>query len=241
MLFLFEKSKNQRPLHPIIIVEEEIEEEREREILNQLEMARKEVLKKFEKSMEEEAHEVLTNLKVLAEKRKILLSEKEIALEKQRVHEREIALKKKREHEREIALKKKREHEREIARKKREHERVVALLKKREEERRIALLKKEKISKAVAIEEEVSETVYDLKEIPFVEEDLYTLSKEEQRDFKNFEIIAQSKPFVLEESIEIKSPEPYEGEEDEVPLEDLPFVETLGVVEVSDAFVLNEK
>jgi uncharacterized protein with gpF-like domain len=229
MLFLFEKSKNQRPLHPIIIVEEEIEEEREREILNQLEMARKEVLKKFEKSMEEEAHEVLTNLKVLAEKRKILLSEKEIALEKQRVHEREIA------------LKKKREHEREIARKKREHERVVALLKKREEERRIALLKKEKISKAVAIEEEVSETVYDLKEIPFVEEDLYTLSKEEQRDFKNFEIIAQSKPFVLEESIEIKSPEPYEGEEDEVPLEDLPFVETLGVVEVSDAFVLNEK
>jgi hypothetical protein len=65
------------------------------------------------------------------------------------------------------------------------------------------------------------------------QDDLHYLSKEERKNFKNFEVVSVSKTFVLEEEQKIKSPEHYNGVEKEVKFEDLAFVETLGIVNVS--------
>lgn len=65
------------------------------------------------------------------------------------------------------------------------------------------------------------------------QDDLHYLSKEERENFKNFEVVSVSKPFVLEAEQKIKSPERYRGVQQEVKFEDLAFVETLGVVNVS--------
>jgi len=113
--------------------------------------------------------------------------------------------------------------------KKRAKERAEAIVKKRAKERAEAIVKKRAKERAEAI---VKKRV-----ILGDQHDLHILSTDEAKIFKNLEIVSESKPFVLEGKLEIKSPKKYSGAEKEIDFEALPFVETLGVVSVSKPFV----
>lgn len=106
------------------------------------------------------------------------------------------------------------------------------------------LPKKQKIIKKVIVKKQVHLAQVKVEVTPSVkskkreillgeQDDVYYLSEEERKNFKNLEVLFVSKPFVLEEEQQMKSPEPYKGVQQEVKLEDLAFVETLGVVNVS--------
>jgi len=65
------------------------------------------------------------------------------------------------------------------------------------------------------------------------QENLHFLSIEERKKFKNFEVVFTSKPFTLEDDQEMKYPQQYTGKDEQVKLEELLLVKTLGVVAVS--------
>ena len=125
--------------------------------------------------------------------------------------------------------------------KKRAKERAEAIVKKRAKERAEAIVKKRAKERAEAIvkkrAKERAEAIAKQRVILGDQHDLHILSTDEAKIFKNLEIVSESKPFVLEGKLEIKSPKKYSGAEKEIDFEALPFVETLGVVSVSKPFV----
>ena len=73
------------------------------------------------------------------------------------------------------------------------------------------------------------------------EDEVYSLSKEESENFKNFEIVSISKTFTLEESPSFQNPTVYREVESQVALEELPLVETFGVVNVSKPSIYRDE
>jgi len=253
-------------IEPIVIPKKVIKEDNSSEILEKLKMVTDEVFENSELSTDMEAGAVLSKLKELEEKRAEIIKEKleKERIEKERVlalekelKKRELARKHKIEKERAIALKRELARKKELAQKEKiEKERVLALknelLRKREleekeriaKERAIALKKRRelelKIKLAKKIELEDKEkiiTITGTKILLGEQHDLHTLSEKERKNFKHLEVVSESKPFILEKDIIVKSPKPYQGVQEDVKLEELPFAKTLGVIAVSKPFV----
>ena len=68
------------------------------------------------------------------------------------------------------------------------------------------------------------------------QQNIYTLPREEEESFKNIEVFS-----TLEERPEIKSPKATQTLQKEIDLEELPLVETLGVINVSKPFLKQEE
>ncbi len=122
--------------------------------------------------------------------------------------------------------------------KKKKNKKVFNKIKNAKKRRKITKQKKLKRKKKIAEKIEVSKKIKTVKEGIILGEQptIYTLSKEEAKNFHNWEVISESKPFVLEDKPKIKSPKEYKEVQKDIDLNTLPLVETLGVVNVSKPF-----
>ena len=229
-----------------IVIPKFVKEENDIEILEKLKEATKEAFENAEPSDSEVADEVLSRLRALAKSRE----EKEKALKRKRELEKKKALARKRELEKKKALAQKRELEKKkaLARKrelekkkalarKRELEKKKALARKRELEKKKALVQKRELEKKKALALASKIEPKRVKNFLGEQKEIHTLSKEEEKTFHNLEVISVSKPFVLEDKPEIKSPKNEKGMQEEIELKKLPLVETLGVINVSEPFL----
>ena len=242
-----------------IVIPISVKEESNAEILEKLKVATKEVFKNAEPSEDEVAEEVLVALKALLksredkkqrvidekikrEKHKELLRtkerEKRERIERQRERAKKKLLKqkelarKKEQAKRKLAKEKASAKKKELARKKRLEEKR-RLVKKRELEKKKALSLVPKIT---------PKRVKTVKEgiVLGEQQDVHTLSKEKESRFQHLEVVSESKTFVLEEKPKIKNPKQYQGSQNRVEFDELPWVKTLGVVNVSKPFLKHQ-
>ena len=211
--FFEEKISSEVPVSKPIIIEpivipKSVKEESNDEILEKLKLVTKEAFENAEPSEDEVAKEVLLILKSFV---KVIESEKEKTLLEKR---------------KEITRKKKLLKVKELARKKK-------LAKEKRLKKKIELKKKKALPVAMKISPVIVKDAVVLEE----EQDIYTFSKEEEENFNNLEVVSQSTTFTLEETPKIKNPKQYHDVQQEVNLEELPLVETLGVINVSKPFL----
>jgi hypothetical protein len=237
-----------------IVIPNSVKEESNAEIIEKLKEATKEVFENAEPSEDEVAKEVLIALKALLKSReenKQRMLDEKIKREKQKelLQQKEREKRKKLERKRERA-KKKLLKQKELARKKEQAKRKLAkekasakrkelARKKRLEEKR-KLEKKKSLSLAPKI---IPIKVRTLKEgiVLGEQHDIHTLSKDKERSFHHLEVVSESKPFVLEERPKIKNPKQYQGSQNRVKFDELPWVETLGVINVSKPYLKQEE
>ena len=251
-----------------IVIPHSVKEESSAEILAKLKVATKEVFENTEPSEEEVAKEVLASLRALVksrerEKQRVIEEEKrrkklkelkqkrEQEKRKERLRKRELEKKKRLIREKELAKKRayvKRQEQakrKELARKKRLEvkrrlERKRKLAQKRELQKKRELEKKKALALA---RKKASMEVRTVKKgiVLGEQQDIHTLSKDRERTFHHLEVVAESKPFVLEERPKIKNPKQYHGVEKELQFDELPWAETLGVLTVSKPFLKHQE
>lgn len=217
----------------VLTVLQQFEKEREAKFQRELEIERELSRKKeFEEQREIEIKEEIARARAARERRAFMRKRKRLAKEKRLKEKQELAKRVEDEKKRKIAKVK------ELKKKEREKERKIAKAKE--------LKKIEKKSK-LTMKKKPKPKIKKRKIVPFhsplritslgIQQDLHTLSKEEREKFKHLEVVSVSKSFALERKLDIKSPIEYRGTKSEVKFEELPFVETLGVVAVSKPFV----
>jgi len=221
-----------KPIHiEPIIIPPSVKEDSDDEILEKLKLVTKEIFKNAQPSEDEIAQEVLLTLKALLKSKKEednkqkdidkkrelakikLLKEKEFIRKKEELRKKEYA--------RELDRKKKLEEKKRLASKKDLEEKIILFIAPK-----INHEKEKTIKESIILGEQ---------------QDIYTLSKEEEKKFHNLEIVSESETFILEEKTKIKNPIANKESEIEVNLDDLPLVETLGVINVSKPFLKNQE
>ena len=247
-----------------IVIPASVKEESDAEILVRLKEATKEVFEHAEPSEDEVAKEVLASLTALVKSRE---REKQRVIEEEKRRKKLKALKRKKEQEKRKARLRKREREkkkrlfeekerakkrayvkRKEEAKRKEFARKKRLDAKRRLERKRKLAEKRKLAQKRALEKKKALALASKKasmEIRTVKKgivlgeqhDIHTLSKDKERTFHQLEVVSASKPFALEERPNIKNPKQYHGVEKELPFDELPWVESLGVLTVSKPFL----
>ena len=242
-----------------IVIPNSVKEESNAEILEKLKVATKEVFENAEPSEDEVAEEVLIVLKALIKSRedkeqrvldekikrenqkKFLLQkerEKRERLERKRERAKKKLLKqkalarKKEQAKRKLAKKRAYAKKKELARKKKLQEKRRLVKKRKLEKKALSFSSKTKSTKIKTVKKDI---------LLGVQQGIYTLSKEKERSFQNLAVVSKSKTFVLEERPKIKNPKQYQGSQPKVNFDELPWVETLGVINVSKPFLKHQE
>lgn len=205
-----------------IVISSSVKEQENKEVLIKLKKEVTDSLKHTEPPEEEVAKEVLALLKALLKSRE--------AKKEKRLKEEE-------------SIKKSREIKENRAYLKRMEKEKQKQAKRRADAKHKEALKRKEIAQKRALKKAVVPQIKTLKEGILLGEqkERHSLSQEEAKKFHNLEVVFESKAFTLEETPKVKSPKAYRGvEENDVPLEQLPLVETLGVVKVSKPFTMNQ-
>ena len=245
-----------------IVIPPSVKEESNAEILAKLKIATKEAFEHIEPSEDEVAKEVLARLTALVKSRE---REEQRVIEEEKKRKELIELKRKKEQEKRKARLRKREREkkkrllrekelakkRAYAKKQEQIKRKALARKKRLEakrrlERKRRLAKKRELEKKKALALASKKASMEMRTVKKgivlgEQQGIYTLPKDKERTFHQLEVISKSKPFTLEERPNIKNPKPYKGVEKEVPFDELPWAETLGVLTVSKPFLKHEE
>jgi len=126
-----------------------------------------------------------------------------------------------------------------------EKKKELARKKKQEEKHLKKKIELKKKKKTPIVQKKINPPIVKhLKEDDVVvekQQNIYTLPREEEESFKNIELFSKSKIFTLEERPNIKSPRETQTLQKEIDLEELPLVETLGVINVSKPFLKQEE
>ena len=243
-----------------IVIPNSVKEESNAEILEKLKVATKEVFENAEPSEDEVAEEVLVALKALIKSRedkKQRVIDEKIKREKQKelLRQKEREKKENLERERE-RVKKKLLKQKELARKKEQAKRKLAkerayakkkeLARKKKLQEKRRLVRKRELEKKKALSlapQIIPARVKTVKEgiVLGEQQDVHTLSKDKERRFQHLEVVSESKTFVLEEKPKIKNPKQYQGSQNKVKFDELPWVETLGVVNVTKPFLKHQE
>jgi len=240
-----------------IVIPNSVKEESNAEILEKLKVATKEVFKNAEPSEEEVAEKVLVALKALMKSRE---DEKQRVIDEKIKHEKQKKLLRQKEREKREKLERKRERakkkllkQKEFVRKKEQKKllkerayakkKELARKKKLQEKRRLVKKRELEKKKALSLAPQITHArVKTVKEGVLLgeQQDIYTLSKEEEKNFHNLEVVSKSKTFTLEDTPTIKSPKQYQGVQNKVKFDELPWVDTLGVINVSKPFLKHQ-
>jgi len=237
-----------------IVIPNSVKEESNAEILKKLKVATKEVFENAEPSEEEVAEKVLVALKALMKSRE---DERQRVIDEKIKHERQKKLLRQKKRKKREKLERKRERakkkllkQKELARKKEQKKRKLAkerayakkkelAQKKKLQEKRRLVKKRELDKKALSLAPQITQIKVKMVNEGVLlgkQQDIYTLSKDEKRSFKNLEIVSKSEIFILEERPKIKNPKEDKSIQKEVNFNELPLVETLGIIKISKPF-----
>ena len=230
-----------------IVIPPNFESDKEVETLLQLKQAVNEASFNDKPSEEEEALEVLQVLgaSLPPEETPLVVKKKEVLKEKKIVKKDTPLLvhkviKKAKSHKKKLVKKEKKIIEKEKIHKKKLAIKEKKIIKKEIKKKIKLVVIKEKVVLTV-VKKEIIKSKVTKKEIFLGEHnDLHTLSKEEMKKYQHLEVVTESKPFKLDNLGEIKSPKQQKEEEKKIELDELPFVQTLGVVSKSNPFLQQE-